>query len=545
MSMWAFVSARTLAHLFAFVALMVVSMPTPGISGNGPDVYLRKSCSVTVLPVGTIDSAKQQHLQEIARGGSYSTPLFWQERIVAHRARVKGWSLGSSTIAGQDLAQVSLDKAASRGGILKFVTRGNFQGYDLHAASRSAAVLTLAPFYSLLVRADPNQPRSVGHFECDLCTGSVPRATDNGLRYRFYIRKNVRFHDGTSLTARDIVATFNKIIFPASDEQSELFEEVASIEAPDAFTVDFNLRHPSDTFIAKLAMPFNVVYAAQDINRQADWHVSNINGTGPFAFVQHQPGAFIEGKRHDAYHVRSLPYLDGFRGIFAPKYAVRVQAIRGNRAEIDFLGFAGKEVERLVNDLGNRITVQRGPSTCLFSYDVASNSAPFADEKMRHALATALDVGSIPDRIRNVANLLPYNVMIHPSDPVNLWGRATPDSLLGGTHPDRLRKAQDVLSRVGRTLRLSHPRDDATKAVAHWLASQWKSAGLAVKIETIDSNWKRTMRRAGIDICPNCGVKGETCGSKCPEACNKNCTKKKNKKKYCCKLNSKPLPWPY
>ena len=79
------------------------------------------------------------------------------------------------------------------------------------------------------------------------------------------------------------------------------------------------------------------------------WHQKNINGTGAFSFVQHQPGAFVEGKARPGYHHmgsdgKPLPYLDGYKAISAPKMAVRVQAIRGDRAAIEFKVFRRKLV---------------------------------------------------------------------------------------------------------------------------------------------------------------------------------------------------------
>src|SRR3546814_8552546 len=51
-------------------------------------------------------------------------------------------------------------------------------------------------------------------FQCDVCEGDVPKATDGGKKYTFKIRKDVKFHNGDPLTAHDVVATFSRIINP-------------------------------------------------------------------------------------------------------------------------------------------------------------------------------------------------------------------------------------------------------------------------------------------------------------------------------------------
>ncbi|MEA2768346.1 MAG: peptide/nickel transport system substrate-binding protein, partial [Acetobacteraceae bacterium] len=71
---------------------------------------------------------------------------------------------------------------------------------DGHRETTFAVLHATAPFYSVLVRVNPDNPASTTDFVCDLCT-QMPVPTDNGLTYTFKIRENVKFHDGTPLTA--------------------------------------------------------------------------------------------------------------------------------------------------------------------------------------------------------------------------------------------------------------------------------------------------------------------------------------------------------
>jgi len=101
-----------------------------------------------------------------------------------------------------------------RGGVLNFVVGSKIPSYDGHVESTFGMIHPIRPFYSLLIRINPNNPSSPTDFICDLCKGKVPTGTDGGKTYTFKIRRGVQFHDGTPLTAQDIVATYNKIIFP-------------------------------------------------------------------------------------------------------------------------------------------------------------------------------------------------------------------------------------------------------------------------------------------------------------------------------------------
>ena len=74
---------------------------------------------------------------------------------------------------------------------------------------------------------------------------------------------------------------------------------------------------------------------------------------------------FVEGIKNQNYHFKGKPYLDGFKAIAAPKMAVRLSAIRGDRAAIEFRGFPPKARDDLVKSLGDEITVQESDWNCV------------------------------------------------------------------------------------------------------------------------------------------------------------------------------------
>ncbi len=149
-------------------------------------------------------------------------------------------------LAGLGLAVWASGPAAAQmekpqyGGILNFVVGRKIPSYDAHKESTFGMIHPIRPFYSLLIRVNPDNPQSPTDFVCDLCEGDVPKATNNGQTYTFKIRKDVKFHDGTPLTAQDIKVTFDKIIFPPKgipSTRKAFFSQVDSITVPDKYTV--------------------------------------------------------------------------------------------------------------------------------------------------------------------------------------------------------------------------------------------------------------------------------------------------------------------
>jgi peptide/nickel transport system substrate-binding protein len=95
------------------------------------------------------------------------------------------------------------------GGILTLGLAYDPPTYDAHRESTIGTVQPALPHYSLLVKVDPdNYPKIIGDL-AETWTLSGDHKT-----YTFKIHKGVKFHDGSLLTAKDVKASYDKIIFP-------------------------------------------------------------------------------------------------------------------------------------------------------------------------------------------------------------------------------------------------------------------------------------------------------------------------------------------
>src|SRR5262245_24049484 len=228
-----------------------------------------------------------------------------------------------------------------RGGILTFMIPADAApSFDGHRETTYATVHAAAPFYSVLIRINPDNPSSTTDFVCDLCT-EMPKPTDGGKTYTFKIREGVKFHDGTPLTAIDVAASWEKIIRPPkgiTSARESYYMMVDSVEAPDATTVVFRLKFATNTFLAALADPYTWIYKKEILDKDPRWYEKNIMGSGPFKFAGYETGQSIKGVRNPDYYHPGQPYLDGFTAIYAPKQAVRIDAIRADRAAGEFRG---------------------------------------------------------------------------------------------------------------------------------------------------------------------------------------------------------------
>src|SRR5437762_9613264 len=86
-----------------------------------------------------------------------------------------------------------------RGGTLTYMIAADAPpSFDAHRENTFATIHSAAPFYSVLIRINPDSPASTTDFMCDLCT-EMPEPSDDGRTYTFKIRERVKFHDGSPL----------------------------------------------------------------------------------------------------------------------------------------------------------------------------------------------------------------------------------------------------------------------------------------------------------------------------------------------------------
>ena len=281
-----------------------------------------------------------------------------------------------------------------RGGTLTYLIPADSPpSFDGHREGTFAMVHATAPFYSTLIRINPVNPSSTTDFVCDLCTG-MPEPGDSGKTYVFELREGVKFHDGTPLTAADVKASWDHIISPPEGVLSvrqSYFMMVDSVEAPDPKTVVFRLKFATTAFLPALADPRNFIYKKTTLEKDPRWYEKNIEGSGPFKFASYETGQSINGVRNPDYYHPGLPYLDGFNGIFAEKQATRIDALRGDRAAIEFRGLPPAARDELKANLGDRIAEQESDWDCGSFVEANHKRKPFDDVRVRRALTLAID----------------------------------------------------------------------------------------------------------------------------------------------------------
>jgi peptide/nickel transport system substrate-binding protein len=378
------------------------------------------------------------------------------------------------------------DETPKRGGTLTYMIPADAPpSLDGHRETTYATVHAAAPFYSVLIRINPMNPSSPGDFVCDLCT-EMPKPTDDGKTWTFKIRDGVKWHDGSPLTAFDVAASWQEIIHPrpgVSSARESYFVMVDTVEALDPSTVVFHLKFATGAFLPALADPFAWIYKKAILDQDPHWYEKNIMGSGPFKFAEYQIGQSIKGVRNPDYYHEGLPYLDGFVAIFADKQSVRIDAIRGDRAAIEFRGMPPSARDQLVRELGGKIAVQTGDWNCVNMITPNHQKKPFDDVRVRRALILAIDQWHGAEALSKIANVHTVGGIVFPGSPL----AATKEELqkLPGYWPD-IEKSRAEAKRLlqeagaeGLTFQLLNRNvDQPYKYIATWVIDEWSKIGV-------------------------------------------------------------------
>jgi peptide/nickel transport system substrate-binding protein len=244
------------------------------------------------------------------------------------------------------------------------------------------------------------------------------RAATDGLTYTFKLRPGIRFHDGSTLTATDVKASFDKIVFPPDGVRSPrriYYAAVASVEAPDAATVVFKLKHPSASLLSHLASPWNVLYPKKYLDRDPNYFKNNPPvGSGPFKFKSRTPGSTFEGERNPDYFVKDRPYLNGYKFFVSTETSVRAAALRSGRAYIEFRDTPNTEAEAIKKHLGDKVVVQQAPNIIQFGIAINNTKKPFDDVRVRRALALGIDRYTASKVLYGITGLRDVGTMVRP-----------------------------------------------------------------------------------------------------------------------------------
>jgi len=301
-------------------------------------------------------------------------------RVVYH----SGWvvlvvfSLLLSTGAAKSFAETPPPVA---GGKLVYAIPGNPDSLDPQATTGTLTFQHIKSAYDTLLEPDDSGnlvPALAESYEF----------SEKELTLTFHLRKDVKFHNGDTLTAADVKATFDRMLAPKSTSpQKPNFSHVKEIKIVDALTVQFVLDAPYAPLLATLSSGWSAILPKRAIEAGHDFSTQPL-GTGPFVFKEWVRDDHLSYTKFANYWKPGQPYLDAVEFKVVVEPTIQLQGLLVGEFDI---------IHSI--ETHNIPKLKHNPDTKVFPYPtglalvVTMNHArpPLDQLKVRQALSYAID----------------------------------------------------------------------------------------------------------------------------------------------------------
>jgi peptide/nickel transport system substrate-binding protein len=298
--------------------------------------------------------------------------------------------------------------AQSPAAVFKWASQDDAYTLDPHAFNHGMTMTVVSQIYEGLVRRSRNML-----IEPALAVSwSQPLPTT----WRFKLRDGVKFHDGTPLTADDVVFSIKRAMAPTSD-MKVFAASIADVKASGPAQIDIVTEFPNAALIQSLpelrimskawTETHGAVAPADMRSKSENYATRNANGTGPFRLVLREPDIKTVLQANPAWWDRPAGNVTEATLLRISSNATRVAALLSG--EVDFAyPVPLQDVQRI--RASGRAKVLQGPEirTMFLSMDISSpelkyssvkGANPFADKRVRQALYQAIDVQAIRSHI--------------------------------------------------------------------------------------------------------------------------------------------------
>ena len=254
--------------------------------------------------------------------------------------------------------------------------------------------------------------------------------SDDGLTYTFKIRKGIKFHDGTELTAEDVKFSMERML-AIKKGFSWLWNgvlEPEGIEVIDDYTIAFHLNQPYAPFLATLIQLFivnkDLVMAnlqPGDFGEMGDYGQAfleeNEAGSGPYMKESWERGSKFVFRRFPDYWKGWEPgQIDKVNYLIVTEEATKKTLLQSGEADMVDQWMTVESYEELAKNPD--IVVQVDPSVQLFHLPMNTKKPPTDNIHLRKAIVYAFDYETA------VKEIIPGSVQAAGPVPVRAWGHA-------------------------------------------------------------------------------------------------------------------------
>jgi peptide/nickel transport system substrate-binding protein len=216
--------------------------------------------------------------------------------------------------------------------------------------------------------------------------------SNNNLTLTVFLRKGVKFHDGTDFNAEAVLWNLDAGMAAKVDGS----ENIESYRIIDDYTVEINIKQYNNNWFGKASLGFIISpsWVESHGEEYVDW---NPVGTGPFKFKRYKENQYLEWERFDDYWGEK-PYLDGIKDIYITDPVTAQIAFEAGEGDVIAPMIGGPQIAAELAPKGYVVEAPASNSYMLIP-SVTNPSSPLANLKVREAIEYAIDKVKISERV--------------------------------------------------------------------------------------------------------------------------------------------------